>query len=418
MAKKILVISYVALMNTTPNGRTMKSLLQGVSPDDVSLFCCVGTPDAGSCASAYKVTNREALFSLLRPSKAGRVLKKTEEGTAASLETRRGAKKAWKYLAKELIWLSGRWYNRRFEKWLDEQRPDCILYMYGDHIGLQKMAVNISRKRNIPLYVYSCEDYCFKNYNYIDQKRRSATFAIFQALLQKWTKRLFAQTSGLITNSDALGRDYAKAYSLKNVTTVMMASQMAHVPNDAVKDIMEIHVDFLGAIGAYRAQALIDIGEALQEIDRRLKLHVYGRVEDSLRGQLESCKGIEYKGFVSYEEVQEVMRSSALVVEAINNEPYVCQDKKYGFSTKYADCFACGTPFLVYVPKDIIESQFALEHTCAFVATKKEELTEVLKRALFDEAARKTQVERALVVTNLFFNREKNEQRVKEMLEL
>lgn len=419
MNKKVLVISYLALMDATPNGRTMKSLLQGIPSEDLSLFCCLGTPDKGSCASAYKVTNKDALRSLLFSSKVGRVIDTTQEVAVKipSDEVRKGDKRAWKYLAKELTWCFGRWKNKKFRQWVKEQNPDCIVYMYGDNIGLQRLATSLSRELSIPLVVYSCEDYCFKDYNYIDKKKYSPFFPIFRSMLLRATKKLFAQASGLITNSDALGADYTAAYGIQNVSTVMMASQMACIDNRAVKPMEEIHVDFLGALGHYRIDALVDIGNALQEIDSRLKLHVYGRVADGpLREKLESCPGIEYKGFVSYEKVQEVMRSSALLIEAINDTPYVRKSKKYGFSTKYADCFACGTPFLVYVPEDVIEARFALEHDCAFVATEKGQLVQVLRKALFDADARGHQLDMARAVTERFFDKDANIEKVAQML--
>ena len=71
---KVLVISYVALMDSTPNGRTMKSLLKGVSPQNISLFCCWGIPDEGACRSAFRVTNRDALRSLYKSKKVGEVI--------------------------------------------------------------------------------------------------------------------------------------------------------------------------------------------------------------------------------------------------------------------------------------------------------------------------------------------------------
>jgi len=111
------------------------------------------------------------------------------------------------------------------------------------------------------------------------------------------------------------------------------------------------------------------------------------------------------------------MRSSALLIEAINDDPYICKDKRFGFSTKYADCFACGTPLLVYAPDAIIETRFAKEHDCAFVATSVQQLKEQLQAALFDETARKEQLEAARKVTGCYFDKEKNIATVNTMIE-
>lgn len=421
MSKRVLVISYVATMAATPNGRTMQSLLQGIPAENQSEFCCYGIPDQGSCGACYKVTNKDAVMSLFRPGKAGGPvdMQKTQDGAAAvSVDARKGEKKAWKYLVKEWIWKLGGWKNKRLKAWLQAQNVDCIVYMYGDNAAMQNFAVYASEFLNVPLIVYSCEDYCFKDYNYIDGNDRSLPFRWYQKMSKKATKKLFGRAVGLITNADQLGAEYREAYGIENVATVMMASQMEYRENAEVRPVEEMHIDYLGAIGDYRVKALTQIGEALQQIDHSLKLDVYGRIhEDRLREQLEACPGVRNQGFVSYEQVQQVMRSSALLIEAINDDPYVCKDKRYGFSTKYADCFACGTPLLVYAPEAIIETRFAQEHDCAFVATDSQQLKEQLQLALFDEVARKKQLEAARKVTARYFDKEKNIATVNAMIE-
>ena len=417
----IMVISYNALMSSSPNGRTMQSLLQGIPSQNISLFTCYGMPDAGSCSSAFKVSNRDALRSLLRSESVGRCIDMANitdtQESVISQDVRKGARKAWKYLAKEIVWCLGKWKNKKLKEWLKNQKPEALMYMYGDTPSMQRFAVYVSKKMSIPLVVYSCEDYCFKDYNYIDNKKHSLAFKLYHNWSKRATKKLFKQASALITNSDQLGRDYQKAYNLQNVATVMMASNMSCIDNGIVRPIEETNITYLGALGEYRIDALIEIANALQVIDSRLKLDVYGRASSEVQSQLEACEGIRFHGFVPYETVKNVMRSSSLLIEAINHDEYVCKDKRYGLSTKYADSFACGTPFLVYAPEAIIETSFAKEHQCAFVAATKDELVDTLKTALFDFEARQRQLEFAQKVTARYFDQEKNIKTVCDILE-
>ena len=419
MKKKVLVISYTALMASTPNGRTMQSLLQGIPAENLSLVCCYGIPDKGSCGSCYKISNKDALNSLLRPNSTGQIVDVSidrDSGAELKKDRRTGPRKAWKYLTKELIWLLGRWKNKQFNTWLHSQNVDCVVYMYGDQASIQNLAVYASKKLDVPLIVYSCEEYCLKDYNYIDGKKRSPWFYVYQKLSRGATRNLFRRASGLIVNSDKLGRELKEKYAFENVATVMMASQMEYIRNGDVKNVEDTKVSFLGSLGVARIKALTEIGDALQKIDPCLKLDVYGRTTDVLKEKLESCPGVRYHGFVSYEEVQRVMRNSALLIETITNEPYINMNKRYGFSTKYADCFACGTPLLVYASEEIIETSFALEHNCAFVSSSIDTLEETLRMALFDADARNKQLDAAKKVTEKYFNKEKNIQTVAAML--
>ena len=194
-----------------------------------------------------------------------------------------------------------------------------------------------AKELNVPLVVYSCEDYCLKDFNYLDHKKASMWFFIYQKLSKAATKRLFRCAAGLITNSDKLGREYTEKYHVNNVSTVMMASKMENIRNGEVRSVEDTAVVYLGMLGVARVMALLEIAEALQKIDPKLKLNIYGRTTDELRAKMESCPGVQYHGFVSYEKVQEVMRSSSLLIEAVQNDPYVIKNKRYGFSTKYAD---------------------------------------------------------------------------------
>lgn len=419
MSYKVLIISYIALISTTPNGRTMQSLLQGVEKENLSLFCVRGTPDNHCCASTYRVTNKDALMSLLKLKEMGGVLpldSSSQKAGTLDKSPRHGDKKSLDYLLREIAWKYGKWNGKKLKNWLNEQKPDCIVYMYGDGAALQNFSVFVSQYLNIPLIVYSCENYCFKNFNYVDYKRFSIPFYFYNKMSLKATKRLFRQASALISNSDQLGEEYKQVYNIQNVKTVMMASDMEFIENFKVKDPKDMKIVYLGSLKS-RADSLVIIANTLSKINPELKLEVYGNIPDEYtKSVLEGCSFIDYKGFVSYDKVKEIMYSSTLLIEAIDADPFTVEDKKYGFSTKFADSFACGTPFLVYAPQEIIETRFALEHKCAFVATCEHELQQALTTALFDEDKRKEQIYAAKKITAKYFNNENNVAAVNKLI--
>ena len=78
---------------------------------------------------------------------------------------------------------------------------------------------------------------------------------------------------------------------------------------------------------------------------------------------------------------------------------------------------ACGTPFLMYAPKDMVETHIAQKNDCAFVVTDNEKLVETLKIALFDLEAREKQVENAISTSQRLFNTEINVETFNKSLE-
>lgn len=281
--------------------------------------------------------------------------------------------------------------------------------MYTDSPSLQNFVNNLSKKINKPVIVYSCEDYYFKSYNYIDFNDNSLFFKKYHKMSKKASKKLFKGVAGLITNSDNLGLLYKKEFDINRVETIMMASNIDFVRNYDILPVEKMKIVYAGAIGSYRSNALIEIADSLGKIDNRLSLDVYGRVDDkNVLEQFSKCDFLNYKGFVLYEEVIEIMHSASLLIETVNNDEYIEKDKKFGFSTKYADCFACGTPLLVYAPAGIIETKFVVENSCAFVATKREDLKLILENALFNLGDRKRFVQKSIEVTYKYFNKENN----------
>jgi len=412
--KKILVVSYMALMNNTPNGRTMKSLIQGVERENICTFNVIGSPDSDCCSAGYKMNNTDVLKSIFSFHEFGHEVELEEQSqydnnVIPSEEVRKKKKNSWKYLFRELVWSVGHTKGKRFKKWLKNQKPDCIVYMYGDSPSLQNLSLWISKYLNIPLIVYSCENYCFKNYNYIDSEHQFP-FSIYNKLSLKATNQLFKRCDTIICNSDELCQEFQENYpSIKNTFTITMASNLEYIKNTDVRKIEDTKIIYMGALGWYRVRALVNIANALSSIDPRLKLDVYGRTNDSkIIDIFNSCDNLRYNGYVSYDEVQRITREAALNLEVINIDPIIERNKKYGLSTKFADAVSCGTPFLLYAPMNMIETSIALKNQCAFIVNDNKDLVEVLKRALFDQTARELQVDNALETKKKLFNNSSN----------
>lgn len=408
MGKRVLVISYVALMSTMPNGRTMQSLLHGVDAEDISLVFTYGKPDKGSCRSAYCLSNTDVLHSVFSFNNAGYEYSFSENNNDAIQTKKAVTKNSKNYFFREAVWSLGKWRNKLL-KWAIQQKPDYILYMYGDTPAYLKMARFLAKNLNIPLILYTCEDYYFKDFNYIDGKNNSLFFRSYHRCSVKNTKKLFKYVRALIANTDLLAETYKDEFGVSFTRTITMASRMKFKENTKITDFSNVNISYLGAIAKYRKDALKDVAYALSLIDSSYVLNVYGKIEDdAFLKEFNSCPNLNYRGFVSYEEVKNIMHTTNLLLEVLNIDPYIEKDNRFGFSTKYADCFACGTPLLIYAPESVVEMQFAINNNCAFYARNQEELVVALKEALLDEEKRKQQIERARIITDLYFNEDTN----------
>lgn len=405
--KKLLIISNAAVTDSESNGRTIKNLINGWDKEKLAQFCTYGNPDLNTVPNCYRVTDSQALKSLLKFRAFGGVVAEKDISQAAGENSSQNRKKVRKtpfsMLLRELVWSLGLLESKSFKNWLDEFNPEAVFVFMGDSSFLLNIAMDIAKKKNIPLFVYSCENYYFKDFNYLT-KRKSLFYALMHYKYVKTVKKLSRKAKSFMFISEALMDCYKREFPNISADFIMTASEL--------KDL-EIKngnlITYAGNLGIGRHKALIEIGNALQGIDKSLKISLYGKFPNSqIETETLSCEGIAYKGLVPYSEVVEAIQNSRLLIHTEYNDDFYLKDLKYAFSTKISDCITSGVPFFCYAPKELPFTDFLKKNDCAFVAHNNDELTETLKTALSDKEKRQEKVNNAKKTAEKYFNADKN----------
>lgn len=405
--RKVLVISNACFSNTDSNGRTLSQLFSGFSPDELAQFFVYGVPNFSVCQDYYKVTDYDALASFLKQKETGDVVKNTlptiKYSDVSSVKKKKKTPQT--MLLREIVWGFGRWNGRKLNQWLDKIQPKCIFLFMADNIFLLELAHRVAVKYQIPIIVYSTEDYYFKEYNYIT-KKRSLAYKIFYSQLKKAYHRIEKYVVKGIFNTQELAMEYGKVFHFP-CEALYAKSNIDFIENaNTPTDHKQIRVSYLGNMGLNRHKALIELANALSELDSNIKLSVYGKVPENAKKELLENPNILYKGFVSYEEVVNVMHSSTLLVHVEYSDAFYNRDLKHAFSTKIADSVCCGTPFLIYAPEMLVETKFLKKYECAFVVSQVNDLKSRLQTALFNAKERENVLQNAQVVKeNIFTNK-------------
>lgn len=404
--KRILVLSNACFSDADSNGRTLANLFQGFNKANLAQLFVYGNPDFNVCDRYYKVTDRDALESLLKWKETGGVVESLiKVSSEAVLSTNTSSKKVKKtplsMLLREFAWLVGRWNGSGLEQWIDSFSPEAVFVSLGDNIFLSRLAIQIAKKYNIPVYAYSTENYCFKKYNYLT-KRPSLFYKIFYHWMNRAFKKLEKYVKMGIFNTPMLTEAYAGKFNYP-CTCVFSPSDIEFNKNIEVSQSPT--VSYLGNLGVGRHKALVELANVLGEVMPGMKIDVYGKLPGSVEAAklITDCDNICYKGFVSYSDVVRHIRESTLLVHAELDDEFYSRDLKYAFSTKIADSVCSGTPFLIYARRDLAETDFLISNQCAFVADSKEELRQVLIQALTDKEAREVVVQNAKHTRNSYF---------------
>ena len=411
--KRVLIISNGALSNSDSNGRTIANLFSKYDNEKLAQFCVYGNPDFSKCKNYYKVTDKDALKSLLTLKQCGGKVEHNEEkSTTTNVKITKQRKTPLKVLLREVAWKFGRWKGKKLKKWIDEFNPEVVFINLADNCFTINLAVMVAKKYNIPIVAFSTENYYFKRENYLTNKV-SLLYKIINRKLKKAYKRLEKYCVKCFLNTSLLRNLYASEFDF-DCTCSYCKSEIDFVANYKIKDSEEIKVSYLGNLGLNRHKSLIEIAQILNQIDSKIKLYVYGKTNDlSIEEELSNCSGIKYMGFVSYEEVTRVIHSSDLLIHTEYSSYENNQDLRYAFSTKIADSISSGTPLFVYADESLALSEFLINNGCTFFESKKERLEKVLRNALFNEEARRKVLECANKVSEKYF---KNNSEVEEFI--
>ena len=397
---KLLVISNCCLSNSTSNGRTLKNFLIGWPKEKIAQFCIhFEKPDFSTCDNYYYISDWDALNAFcFKGSKNGVVSPMEEKNektasrnatiTASNFDGNKVGRNAFSSYLREIVWSSKRWKGNYFYKWVDNFHPEVILLQAGDSGFMCKLCFEISKRYKIPIVVYNSEAYYFKDFDYMKSTGwKKHFYPIFKRRFRKNFEKLMAKASSAVYCCDMLTEDYRKTFSTPGVTiytaTAVKPCEKSNIPSHPFK------ISYLGNLGVGRHTGLIEIAEALQSISPEFKLDVYGKIpNDTVKNAFDSCPGINYNGFVSYEQVKEVMRESDVLVHTENFSDYYRVDLKYAFSTKIADSLASGTCFLLYAPEEIAVSQYLIKNEAAYVVGDKKELRKTLETLINTPDAR------------------------------
>lgn len=410
---RVLVVANECISDATSNGRTLRNFLVGWPKEKIAQFCIRSTaPDMATCDNYYFVSDRHALRSFLtgKPA-AGEMI---PEAVDAVYSDAPGGRNALTMLIRNLVWSSRRWQGKGFYRWVEEFSPELILFQSGDSAFMQDIARTLKEKYNIPLVIYNSEPFYFRQEDYF---RSYPVTRLFYPAFRRQFCKAFDKCQNLAASTvyccDELKEDYDKIFGSSShvIHTVTQMKPAAAHQNDPLEIV------YLGNLDLDRYKSLVDIGNTLQEISPDLKLTVYGKIPDqNTQDALDGCAGIDYKGFVSYDQVVRIIGSADILVHAECFDDFYKKNLRYAFSTKIADSLGSGSCFLVYAPEKLACTEYLRRNNAAWVVTEPKDLRSVLETLCSDARARMKYVESAVRLAQENHTQEKNTARFQKIL--
>ena len=408
---RVLVISNNSISKSSNTGRTMANLFIGWPKDKLAQFCISTTePDYDVCENFYLLTDRSVLEGFKHLKKGKRCDIDANKGTEGNTIVRgkKAIKTPLKMIARQVVWGCKRWNSEEFKEWVNNFNPEIVLIWNTDAMFILDIATSISKEKNIPIVMYNTEGYYFfdKNIYAKDRLFGDAFYGIFHYFYKRHFRRMMKRVILSVHLNSLLRDDYLNIFGGKHL--------ILYTGSNIKFDSSNLHLDspkfsYLGNLAFNRHDALIDIAETLQSIDKAFFLDVYGPAPSTnVEEELRATKGLVYHGMAPYDEVVKVMYNSTILFHAETQDDELKSYLRYGFSTKIGDSISSGHPFLMYSSPDIAGAKYVIETGAGWYAKDKKELKKAIINILDNKYERERVLDIARETAQMNHNAQKN----------
>ena len=378
---KKLIISNSALSNTESNGRIISLLFVNYIGSVIYNYCLGGVPDKNDIyyVNMNDKRNIESLltFGLIKPDMFCPAFSSNRVSFSGAVKSR----KAIHYYIRNILYMINFHITKYMVKYIKNNDIESIFLFGADSPFLYRLSRILSKKCNIPLEIYTCEDYPLKDYNYIEggKHNKNIFFKLLMKSLKKQARKAYWIASKSTFNSELLCEDYKKAIKVSSPSVRYLPSILDRV-DYKVRDIK--HIVYGGNLNSGRVSSVIDVLNTLKELESDVVLHLYGKIDKRDLETVNKYSNAKYEGLIPYIDLVSVLKNADMLLHVEGFSEYHLKDYRHAFSTKISDYYMLGIPFLMYSDKTIASTQYGLVICPDYVCTNKIELKEKLKNIL------------------------------------
>jgi glycosyltransferase involved in cell wall biosynthesis len=372
--------SPVLLLNKNQNnGKTLLSIFKGWDPDKLAqMYFLPEIPEKEVCNNYFRITDSDVLKSIF---KIGNIKKSEGEKKSAitTLQFIRNFKGPFFFLMRDLIW---KFHNKdSYYLWLNNFDPEIIFYVTGTNTFSYDIALNISKKRKIPLVLYFTDDY-------ILPRRTINPFWWLQNVRLK--KRFYFALNLSSKNfviGDSMNEEYSRRFG-KDFDTLMNLVELHDIEEKKDLDKITFIVSYLGNLALGRWKALAIIAEQIKRLKEegfKILLEVYSLQKPNAKilKLLHNPPYSVFKGAVTDQnEIDQIISRSNLVLHV---ESFSKKDKdvtRFSVSTKISEYLSYGKCILAYGPEDVASIKYLKRNKAALICNDSKEVYEGIRQIL------------------------------------
>ncbi len=391
----VLVITRSSWSTDNNAGNTLSSLFEGMDCEFHSLYLRAGTPKNQVAKSYYHITERQILRSLIGRAAAGSVVDVGRLDEKDERDERRvyDAAKRWGgsvlWLARELLWVVGRWKTRGLDAYLDLVKPDIVFMPAFGCVYPYDVLDHVLRRTTACAVLFHTDDYVS-----LRQFRVSPVYWLTRIVLRRRIRRAargaainycitqeqadeYTRTLGCPCRLLQKGGDFTVA---PRVGSALATGERS----DALRFI------YTGNLSSGRWKSLVAIGRALGDIGANAVMDVYSQntLMPKVSRAFNSCESLVWRGEVGSEQVVRIQESGDVLVHVESLQLRERLETRLALSTKIVDYFARGRCIFAVGWEKSASIAYLRRNGAASIASNEREIHDRLVELVRDDAIR------------------------------
>ena len=378
MEKKVLVCS-IPCWNNKTGFDTFSNLLDGYDSDKIaSLYMRNGVPDSNVCDNYFFISENAVIKSILnRKIKTGKRVftdnsidqeEIKDIAIVANMYKNSSVKRNYLFLyAREILWKIGRWKTKELDTFLDEFKPDIVLFSMEGYIYFNRINRYILKKTKAKGIGYFWDDnFTYRQSNHLGHR----IYRFFQRRDLKKTAKLCSDFFA-ITQKTKVEADEFFGIDCKILTKIINFDGVEFEPTNSSLPLKMVYTGNL-LIGRFDTIKLV--GEALDEINKnglKVELDVYTTTvlnEEQIKGL---SPYVHILGAIPQTEVARVQKEADILLFAEAVDGPNSKIARLSFSTKLTDYFRSGKCILAVGNPDTAPMDYLKEDDAALIAFDK-----------------------------------------------
>ncbi|MBO5067195.1 MAG: hypothetical protein J6C62_02170 [Clostridia bacterium] len=377
---KILVFT-VNSWNSLLGDNTWASLLLEYKNTNVAnIYIREERPDSNACDNYFCISEEKIIKSVFkRKTKTGtrvfRVNQETEQTETQKKHNERYHKMKQKrrysmLFARELVWKIGKWKTKELNEFLDEFKPNIILYSFEGYIHLNRIVRYAIKRTGAKAIGYIWDD------NFTYKQSRKLGYKFYRFFQRKSLKKLAKQTQEFFAIAPKTKQEADRFFGIN--CTVLSKPLNAQPQAETYIDLQKpLKMLYTGNLLIGRDQTLYKISRALKELNKNqieIVLDVYTQTELSSENlkllQHDSCK---VHSAIPQSEVlvKQKEADTLLFLEDLSDKNLMA---RLSFSTKITDYFSTGKCIFAVGNSDLAPIQYFKDTKSAIVIDKEADI--------------------------------------------